>query len=299
MSNVPVWESEAQKAQSYEALCAYLRRASGLVLDNDKRYLVESRIAPIVRREGFSGLTDLVRAMERGMHPGLAQEVVQAMTINETYFFRDKVPFDKLRDNFLPEVITARASKKSLRIWCAASSTGQEPYSIAMILEDFAPRLAGWRVEILATDLSEAVLTKARNGIYSQFEVQRGMSTAQLLRFFTQVRDDWQLKPPIRQKVTFRHYNLLDDYTSLGHFDIIFCRNVLIYFEPDRKADILNRMTRILADDGVVVLGASESVLGLSTSLVANPQHRGFFTRGGGRGGVPVRSYGTTGRREG
>jgi chemotaxis protein methyltransferase CheR len=301
MSNVPVWESEAQKAQSYEVLCAYLRRASGLVLDNDKRYLVESRIAPIVRREGFSGLTDLVRAIERGMHPGLAQEVVQAMTINETYFFRDKVPFDKLRDNFLPEIITARANKKSLRIWCAASSTGQEPYSIAMILEDFAPRLAGWRVEIVATDISEAVLSKARNGIYSQFEVQRGMSTAQLLRFFTQVRDDWQLKPAIRQKVNFRHFNLLDDYTILGQFDIIFCRNVLIYFEPDRKADILNRMTRILAEDGVVVLGASESVLGLSTSLIASTQHRGFFhrSRGAAAAAMAPRTYGTLGRREG
>ena len=281
MSDVPVWESEAQKAQSYDALCAYLRRASGLVLDNDKRYLVESRVAPIVRREGFSGLTELVRAMERGLHPGLAQEVVQAMTINETYFFRDKLPFDKLKDFVLPELITARANRRSLRIWCAASSTGQEPYSIAMILEDFASRLAGWRVEIVATDISEAVLAKARAGIYSQFEVQRGMATQQLLRFFTQVRDDWQLKPSIRQRVNFRHFNLLDDFALLGNFDIIFCRNVLIYFEPSRKSDILNRMTRILAEDGVIVLGASESVLGLSTSLTASPVHRGFFRRGG------------------
>ena len=298
MSGVPVWESEAQKAQSYDALCAYLRRASGLVLDNDKRYLVESRIAPIVRREGFSGLTELVRAIERGTHPGLAQEVVQAMTINETYFFRDKLPFDKLRDNILPEIITARATRRSLRIWCAASSTGQEPYSIAMILEDFASRLAGWRVEIVATDISEAVLTKARAGIYSQFEVQRGMTTAHLLRFFTQVRDEWQLKPAIRQKVTFRHFNLLDDYTLLGNFDIIFCRNVLIYFEPDRKSDILNRMTRTIAEDGVIVLGASESVLGLSTSLVPSTEHRGFFRRGNRAAPMPA-AYGTMGRREG
>jgi chemotaxis protein methyltransferase CheR len=291
------WESEAQKTQSYDVLCAYLRRASGLVLDADKRYLVESRIAPIVRREGFSGLTDLVRAIERGMHPGLAQEVVQAMTINETYFFRDKIPFDKLRENVLPDVITARANKRSLRIWCAAASTGQEPYSIAMILEEFASRLAGWRVEVVATDISEAVLTKARNGIYTQFEVQRGMTTAQLLKFFTQVRDEWQLKPHIRQKVNFRHFNLLDDYTLLGSFDIIFCRNVLIYFEPDRKADILNRMTRLLAEDGFIVLGASESVLGLSTSLSGSPVHRGFFQRAGKTAAAPAqKSYGTLGR---
>jgi len=289
--SAPVWESEAQKTQSYDSLCAYLRRASGLVLDNDKRYLVESRVAPIVRREGFSGLTELVRAMERGNHPGLAQEVVQAMTVNETYFFRDKVPFDKLRDNILPDIISARANRRTLRIWCAASSTGQEPYSIAMILEDFAPRLTGWRVEIVATDISEAVLAKARLGKYTQFEVQRGMTTAQLLRFFTQVRDEWQLKPNIRQRVNFRQYNLLDDFTMLGNFDIIFCRNVLIYFEPDRKADILNRMSRLLPEDGIIALGASESVLGLSTRLVANTTHRGFFHLAG-KAGAPAATAG-------
>jgi chemotaxis protein methyltransferase CheR len=277
MKDQPFRESEAQKQQSYDSLCTYLRRASGLVLDADKRYLVESRVAPIVRREGFSGLTELVRAIERGNHPGLAQEVVQAMTINETYFFRDKVPFEKLREVFLPELISARAAKRSIRIWCAASSTGQEPYSIAMILDEFASRLAGWRVEIIATDISEAVLAKARAGIYSQFEVQRGLSTQQLLRYFTQVRNDWQLNAAIRSRVTFRNFNLLDDFSILGHFDLIFCRNVLIYFEPDRKADVLNRMSRILAEDGVIALGASESVLGLSTRLVSHPQHRGFF----------------------
>lgn len=291
MKDLPFKESEAQRLQSYDALCAYLRRASGLVLDSDKRYLVESRIAPIVRREGFSGLTDLVRAMERGLHPGLAQEVVQAMTINETYFFRDKLPFDKLRDVFLPELITARASRRALRIWCAASSTGQEPYSIAMILDELAARMPGWRMEIVATDISEAVLTKAKIGTYSQFEVQRGLSTVQLLRYFTQNRDGWQLNAPVRSKVTFRQFNLLDDFSSLGNFDLIFCRNVLIYFEPNRKADVLNRMSRILADDGTVVLGASESVLGLSTKLAGHPQHRGFFQFGGRVAAAPGTAY--------
>jgi chemotaxis protein methyltransferase CheR len=218
-----------------------------------------------------------VRAIERGLHPGLDKEVVQAMTINETYFFRDKVPFDKLRDVFLPELITSRANRRTLRIWCAASSTGQEPYSIAMILDEFASRMPGWRIEVMATDISEAVLTKARAGIYSQFEVQRGLSTAQLLKHFTQVREDWQLNQNIRSKVTFRQFNLLDDYKALGQFDIIFCRNVLIYFDPNRKSDILNRMSRILAEDGLIALGASESVLGLSTRLASNPLHRGFF----------------------
>ena len=295
MKDFPIRESEAQKAQSYDALCAYLKRASGLVLDSDKRYLVESRVAPIVRREGFSGLTDLVRAMERGNHPGLAQEVVQAMTINETYFFRDKLPFDRLREVFLPELIATRGNKRSLRIWCAASSTGQEPYSIAIILEEMAARIPGWRVEIVATDLSEAVLGKARAGIYSQFEVQRGLATAQLLRYFTQNREDWQLSQNIRSKVTFRHFNLLDDYAALGKFDLIFCRNVLIYFEPNRKSDVLNRMSRLLAEDGVIVLGASESVLGLSTRLVSHPEHRGFFQFASRVSAAPV--YSAAGRR--
>jgi chemotaxis protein methyltransferase CheR len=295
MKDVPFKEDEAQKLKSYDALCAYLRRASGLVLDSDKRYLVESRVAPIVRREGFSGLTELLRAMERGLHPGLAQEVVQAMTINETYFFRDKLPFDKLREFFLPELIEARSTRRSLRIWCAASSTGQEPYSISMILDEFQQRLAGWRLEIVATDISEAVLTKARLGCYSQFEVQRGLSTAQLLRYFVQTRDGWQVNAAIRSKVTFRQFNLLDDYAVLGQFDLIFCRNVLIYFEPNRKADVLNRMARILADDGVVVLGASESVMGLSTKLAAHPQHRGFFQFSGRIAASPgTTSPGTT-----
>jgi chemotaxis protein methyltransferase CheR len=146
-----------------------------------------------------------------------------------------------------------------------------------MILDEFAPRMPGWRVEVVATDISEAVLTRAKAGIYSQFEVQRGLSTAQLLKYFTQHREDWQLNQNIRSKVSFRHFNLLDDYSILGQFDVIFCRNVLIYFDPNRKSDVLNRMSRMLAEDGVIVLGASESVLALSTRLVASAQHRGFF----------------------
>lgn len=271
--------SEAQK-RSFDLLCAYLHRASGLVLDADKRYLVESRVTPVMRRAGLAELDDLVRVLEQGKMPALAQEVLQAMTINETYFFRDRVPFDTLRDVMLPELISKRQAQKRLRIWCAASSTGQEPYSLAMILDEFGHRLGGWRVEIVATDLSEAVLTKAKNAKYSQFEVQRGLSTAQLLRYFDQIGDMWQLKEAIRSRVEFRHFNLLSDYASLGSFDLIFCRNVLIYFDPDRKADVLNRMTRLLSADGLLVLGASESVMGLNTRLKQHPQHRGYFVHG-------------------
>jgi chemotaxis protein methyltransferase CheR len=271
---------EAQKG-SFDLLCAYLRRASGLVLDADKRYLVESRVAPVMRRAGLTGLEDLVRVLEQGKMPALAQEVLQAMTINETYFFRDRVPFETLRETLLPEIIAKRQTQKRLRIWCAASSTGQEPYSISMILDEFGHRLGGWRVEIVATDLSESVLAKAKNGKYSQFEVQRGLSTAQLLRYFDQIGDMWQLKESIRSRVEFRHFNLLGDYSALGAFDLIFCRNVLIYFDPDRKTDVLNRITRLMASDGLLALGASESVMGLNTKLKQHPLYRGYFVHAG------------------
>jgi chemotaxis protein methyltransferase CheR len=272
--------NDVQK-RSYDLLCAYLRRASGLVLDADKRYLVESRVTPVMRRAGLSQLDDLVRVLEQGKMPGLAQEVVQAMTINETYFFRDRVPFDILREALLPDIIAKRQAQKRLRLWCAASSTGQEAYSISMILDEFGHRLGGWRVEIIATDLSEMALTKAKNAKYSQFEVQRGLSTEQLLRYFDQIGDMWQLKQAIRSRVEFRHFNLLGDYTALGNFDLIFCRNVLIYFDPDRKADVLGRMARLLAPDGLLALGASESVIGLNTKLKQHPQHRGYFVHAG------------------
>ncbi len=270
-------ESEAQRVRSFDALRAYLRRESGLILDADKRYLVESRLTAIMRRESMNTLTDLVKALEAKVKPRLAQEVVQAMTINETYFFRDRLPFDTFRNNILPDVIKARAAQRSIRIWCAASSTGQEAYSLAIILEETQAKLAGWKVEIMATDLSEAALSRAKEALYSQFEVQRGLTTAQLLKYFTQVGDMWQLKDQIRKRVTYRHLNLLNEYALLGNFDIIFCRNVLIYFEAARKGDVLNRMTRILSPSGAIILGAAESIIGLNTKLAPHPQYRGVL----------------------
>jgi chemotaxis protein methyltransferase CheR len=272
-------ESETQRVRSFDALRAYLRSASGLILDADKRYLVESRLTSIMRREAMAGLSDLVRALEHNKMPRLAQEVVQAMTIIETYFFRVKLPFDYFRDSILPELIKARAAQKQIRIWCAASSTGQELYSLAMIVDEAASRLAGWRVEIFGTDLSEAALARAKDALYSQFEVQRGLTIQQLLRYFTQVGDMWQLKESVRARVQYRHMNLLDEYSFLGNFDIIFCRNVLIYFDTARKSDVLNRMTRILAPDGFLILGAAESIIGLDTKLAPHPQYRGVLVR--------------------
>ncbi len=248
-------------------------------MESSKQYLVESRVMPIVRRERLSGLDELVLILQRKQSPKLAKDVIEAMTINETYFFRDKTPFDQFRNVILPALLAARQRDRRLRIWSAAASSGQEAYSLAMILDEHAAKLPGWKIEIVGTDLSEPVLEKARKGIYSQFEVQRGLPTPMLLRHFNQIGESWQISEAMRSKVTFRQLNLLSDFTSLGRFDLIFCRNVLIYFDTALKADILGRMTRILAPDGFLTLGASESLIGLKTDLVAHPEHRGIFVR--------------------
>jgi chemotaxis protein methyltransferase CheR len=270
-------ENESQKLRSFDSLCAYLRRTSGLVLSADKRYLVESRVTPVMRRAGMTHLSDLVRALEQGRMPGLAEEVVQAMTINETYFFRDRFPFEILRHKILPRLIVDRAAQRKIRIWSAASSTGQEAYSISMIIEEASPCLASWQVQVVGTDLSQNALTSARKGLYSQFEVQRGLTPEQIQRYFNPVGHMWQLKESVRSRVEFKHYNLLDPYSALGKFDLIFCRNVLIYFDPDRKTDVLNRMSQTLAPDGLLAIGASESIIGLNTKLKPHPEHRGFL----------------------
>lgn len=266
-------------SQSFDALCDFLKRNSGLVMEPSKRYLVESRVMPIVRRERLSSLDELVLVLQKNQNPKIAKDVIEAMTINETYFFRDKTPFDQFRQVILPKLIQARQNERKLRLWSAAASTGQEAYSLAMIFDEMAAKLPGWKIEIVGTDLADSVLEKARKGIYSQFEVQRGLPTPFLLRHFTQIGDSWQISEAMRAKVTFRQLNLLQDFNSLGRFDVIFCRNVLIYFDAARKQDILGRMSRILAPDGFLLLGASESLIGLKTDLSPHPEHRSLFMR--------------------
>jgi chemotaxis protein methyltransferase CheR len=213
--------------------------------------------------------------MKAGAEP-LTADVVEAMTTNETFFFRDKIPFDHLRQTVLPELVQARASRRSLRIWCAASSTGQEPYSIAMCVKEFAG-LAGWRVEIVGTDLSQAVLEKSKAGVFSQFEVQRGLPIQMLVKYFTQVGELWQLNADIRAMVQHRQLNLLQDFSHLGTFDVIFCRNVLIYFDQDTKTGIFERLARLLEGDGVLALGAAESVVGISDVFKPYRDRRGLY----------------------
>jgi chemotaxis protein methyltransferase CheR len=259
----------------YEYLRKLLKERSGLDLSADKQYLVESRLIPLARRVGLPGIAELVQKIKAGAET-LTSDVVEAMTTNETFFFRDKLPFDHMREAILPALVKARASRRTLRIWCAASSTGQEPYSIAMCVKEFSA-LAGWRVEIVATDLSQAVLEKSKAGIFSQFEVQRGLPIQMLVKYFTQTGELWQLNAEIRAMVQHRQLNLLQDFSHLGTFDVIFCRNVLIYFDQDTKAGIFDRLGRMLEPDGVLALGAAESVVGISDAFKPYPERRGLY----------------------
>ncbi|RTM07124.1 MAG: protein-glutamate O-methyltransferase CheR [Bradyrhizobiaceae bacterium] len=260
----------------YEYLRKFLKDNSGLDLSADKQYLIESRLLPLARKAGLSGIAELVQKLQGGARQ-LITDVVEAMTTNETFFFRDKVPFDHFRDHIMPEIIKARAAKRSVRIWCAAGSTGQEPYSLAMCLKEMSAALTGWRIEIIATDLSHEVLEKAKAGIYSQFEVQRGLPIQMLVKYFKQTGETWQVNPELRAMIQHRQLNLLHDFSQLGTFDVIFCRNVLIYFDQDTKISIFNRLARQIEPDGFLVLGAAETVVGLTDTFRPIPERRGLY----------------------
>ncbi len=263
--------------EDFDYLRKLLKERSGLVLAAEKQYLAESRLLPLARRHGMSSLTELVGALKARRAPALAGEVVDAMTTNETFFFRDKVPFEHVRDVVLPALIAARAREKRIRIWCAAASTGQEPYSIAMTLKGMEAQLAGFRVDILATDLAGDVLERAKAGIYSQFEVQRGLPIQMLVKYFRQADESWQIVPELRNMVQFRTLNLLNDFSPLGRFDLVFCRNVLIYFDQPSKTQVLERLARQMPDDGYLILGAAETVVGLTDAFKPMQERRGLY----------------------
>jgi len=263
--------------EDFDYLRKLLRERSGLVLSAEKQYLAESRLLPVARKHGMSGLSDLVAKLKAAVATTLSVDVVEAMTTNESFFYRDKIPFEHFRATIMPALMAAREREKRIRIWCAAAATGQEPYSLAMSLKGIGPSLAGWRVEILATDISSEVLTKAKAGIYSQFEVQRGLPIQQLVKFFSKVGEAWQIAPEIRGMVQFRPLNLLNDFSSLGMFDLVFCRNVLIYFDQDTKVSVLNRLARQMPSDGFLVLGAAETVIGLTSAFKPMPDRRGLY----------------------
>lgn len=252
------------QATDYEYLSSFLLGNSGLELGDGKEYLIESRLVPLAQTLGLDDIEAIVVELRKGRDKRVECAVIEAMTTNETSFFRDKSPFIELREKLLPDLIDARQTTRSLRIWCAAASTGQEPYTIAMILEDSFPELRDWNVEIIATDIDSKVLARCEEGVYSQFEVQRGLPVELLMKHFEQVEKGWRIRKNLRDRIHWRQWNLLDDFSLLGQFDIVFCRNVLIYFQMETKTDILDRIAKQTRTDGYLYLGAAETVLGVS-----------------------------------
>ena len=263
--------------QDYEYLRKLLKARSGLVLSAEKHYLVESRLLPLARRSGLFNLTGLVAKLKGPDAEALTVEVVEAMTTNESFFFRDKVPFDHFRETVVPALLAARRNTRRIRIWCAAASSGQEPYSLALCLKEMGKELRGWRIEIVGTDLSTEVLEKAKSGIYSQFEVQRGLPVLMLIKYFTQVGEMWQVAPEIRSMVKYQPLNLLHSFLSLGRFDVVFCRNVLIYFDQATKIDVLERIADVTEHDGFLILGGAETVVGLTARFRPVTDRRGLY----------------------
>jgi chemotaxis protein methyltransferase CheR len=264
------------RPDDFDFLAKLLKERSGLVITPDKAYLLESRLMPLARTRNLKGIEDIVAKM-RGRDEALARDVTEAMTTNESFFFRDTKPFDQFRDIVLPQIMTARAAKKSIRIWSAACSSGQEAYSLAMIIKEQAHKLNGWHIEIIGTDLSIEVLEKAKAGLYSQFEVQRGLPIQMLVKYFKKKDESWQIDASLRAMVQFKEWNLLKDLRGLGQFDIVFCRNVLIYFDQPTKSVVLENVAKLMPDDGFLYLGGAETVLGISDRFKPMAGQRGIY----------------------
>ena len=258
---------------AFQWLRTFLKSAAGIVLDDGKQYFVEARLAPVARRFGAANVEALVQRLDASRDATLAKAVIDALTTNETYFFRDRHPFNLFSAEILPAVMKARANERLIRVWCAGCATGQEPYSLAMILDEAAKTLAGWRVELFATDISGAAIEAARNGGYNQFEVQRGLPVNMLLRYFQRDNERWRVVEHIRARVEFEERNLIADFSDLGPFDIVFCRNVLIYFDVATKRDVLSRLARTCRPEAFLLLGAAETVVDLCEEWRAHPAH--------------------------
>ena len=263
---------------SFAFIAGLVKGRSGLVLIADQGYMLETRLGPLLKREGLPDIDALALRLKDPRTAGLAEAVTEALTTNESSFFRDGKPFEHLR-RVLPELAAARAPGVPLRIWSAACSTGQEAYSIAMILAELAATMGGRRAEIIGTDIAQEVLARARDGSFTQFEVQRGLPARLLVKHFRQEGGRWRVAPELRAMARFDRWNLLSDIRPLGRFDVIFCRNVLIYFDTPTKARVLEAMAAQLAPDGVLYLGGAETVLGLTGRLVPIPGERGVYAR--------------------
>lgn len=264
----------------FEYLKNFLQEKAAIVLHAGKEYLVETRLNPLVHKEGFKTLDDMIAAMRARPGQGLHQRVIDAMTTNETLFFRDLHPFEALKKTILPELLVKRAAEKQLNIWCMASSSGQEPYSIAMLLREAFPLVvSNWKVFLLASDISDEMLEKTRQGRYTQFEVNRGLPVAYLAKYFEKKSPDWHLKEAVRKMVTVQKINLIHTWPALPRMDLIFLRNVLIYFDVATKRNILAQVKKSLKPDGYLFLGGSESTIGVDDSFERLSAEKAFYHR--------------------
>jgi chemotaxis protein methyltransferase CheR len=251
-----------------EQAFAFLRKLiydnSAIVLEADKQYLLEARLGPMLTREQLKSFDDLVARLTAGNSAALRQRVVEAVTTHETSFFRDLHPFELFRKTIVPRLLNERSASKRINIWCGAASTGQEPYTLAFILKECGLTLGGWTIDFTATDLSEEVLARARNGVFGQLEVNRGLPMPMLIKYFDKVGLDWQVKPDIRKMINFRKLNLMDRWPSLPEMDVVFLRNVLIYFDVAQKKRIFERLARLIRPGGYLFLGTVESTHSLT-----------------------------------
>lgn len=267
------------KSNSFETLAALLQRGSGLVIGPEKQYLLETRLATVMRDNGVRDLDALAERLQ-GQFAGsseMERQIIEAMTTNESFFFRDDKPFIHARSVALPRLHATRPPGSKLRIWSAAASSGQEAYSLAMIIAELRPQLGARQVEIIGTDLSREQVLRARAGVYTQFEVQRGLPMQYLVKYFKKEELNWRLNEPIRTMVSFREWNLLADPRPLGEFDLVFCRNVLIYFDRPTKTRVLEAIARQMAPDGMLYLGGAETVLGITDRFEIVPDNRGVY----------------------
>jgi chemotaxis protein methyltransferase CheR len=257
----------AIEKSDFEFICSLVKAKSGIVLETGKEYLVEARLGALVRQQKLQSLGDLVARVKNNPSDPLQQLAIEAMTTNETSFFRDHHPFEALRNSVLPALFAARAATKSLSIWCGASSTGQEPYTIAMTLCETIAKLQDWKLTFIATDISAEMIAKSRAGKYNQIEVNRGLPASLMVKYFEKHGLEWQIKEPLRKMIDFREMNLLKPWSGLGQLDIVFMRNVLIYFDTQTKRDILSRIRQVLKPDGYLFLGCAETTMCLDDAF--------------------------------
>jgi chemotaxis protein methyltransferase CheR len=266
---------------STRILAGLLEARTGQQLTMNRRWRIETALSALLRERGIASLDELITILVMGKEPGLSQQVVEALLNNETYFFRDRAPFDLLARYALPELHTRRAKGKRIRIWSAGCSTGQEVYSLAMLFAEESEKWRGWTIDILGTDVSTSCVDRARTGAYSQFEVQRGLGINQMIKWFEECADGWRAIEPLRKPVRFQVHNLLEPSPHPGDFDIVLCRNVLLYLSPDKKTLAFDRLASAMVADGWLMLGAGETVIGQTNRLGADIKARGLYRQVG------------------